>query len=579
MKEIHEYFTWIDWAVIIGYLGLTTIIGHMMRGKQGTIRDFFLGGRSLPWQAVSGSIIATEISGVTFIGVAGTLFALNGDFTYLLWGIGSVLGRVLVAKYIVPLYYEQEIYSPYDYMGRRLGSAAKKLATVVFTVGSILAQSVRVFVAAIPLSIVTPLDISWCIIIIGVIAITWTLMGGMQTVIWTDVMQFFLFTFGGLLALGWIISHLSGGMVEFIEVANTFNRMDTWDTRWGFGAELEYTLWVALLAVPFQNLTAFGVDQLNAQRMFCCRDAKAAAKALIWSSAGQVLTLLMLLVGAALFVHYNENPFTAAEAKVVYGVTEAGDAGLALAQQKMAEAPLITAEVATASDGVQTVESNVPLASKRDFIFPMWIVTQLPVGLSGLILAAIFAAAISSLDSILAALSQTSLSLIYNPENRTDDELGQMDLVRKSRILVCIWGVVLTVFTLGLVKASEGINLLSLAFGMTSYTVGPLLAIFFCAMLGRGTVRGLVIGFILSFLLTMFVRTDVWSLVFGFTDALAVPLSQLPTYDLVEPAAGAVDGKYGLKSVFNYAWCWPVTFFLTTGCGIIGEKVRAMKSA
>ena len=149
--EIQQLFTWIDWAVIIGYLLLTTLVGHRLKGKQASIHDFFLGGRSLPWQAVTGSIIATEISGVTFIGVPGTLFALHGDFTYLQWAIGSIIARIFVGLYFVKVYYERDIYSPYDYMGRRLGSPAKTLATLIFTVGSILAQSVRVLVAAIPL--------------------------------------------------------------------------------------------------------------------------------------------------------------------------------------------------------------------------------------------------------------------------------------------------------------------------------------------------------------------------------------------------------------------------------------------
>lgn len=577
MKEIHEYFTWIDWAVIIGYLTLTTFVGHAMRGKQGTIRDFFLGGRSLPWQAVSGSIIATEISGVTFIGVAGTIFALNGNFNYLLWAIGSIIGRILVAKYFVPLYYEQEIYSPYDYMGRRLGRGAKKLATVVFTIGSILAQSVRVFVAAIPLALVTNLEIQWCILIIGVIAIVWTLMGGMQTVIWTDVMQFFLFTFGGCLALFWIVGGLGGGFGEFVETASRYNRMDVWNGEFGFEAHLEFTIWVALFAVPFQNLTAYGVDQLNAQRMFCCRNARAAQKALIWSSVGQLLTVLMLLVGAALFVHYHNNPFTDAEAKIVMGIETPGEAGFAEARSAITEAKLAGGEGAYDAEGNvldPALVSNVPEVSKKDFIFPMWIVTQLPVGLSGLILAAIFAAAISSLDSILAALSQTTLSLLHSPETKTDDELEQMNLVQKSRWLVVTWGVVLTLFTLGLIEANKGVNLLSLAFGMTAYTMGPMLGIFLCAMWGKGSIRGLVIGFVLSFALVLFIRTDVWGLIFNFSDVLAKPLSALPTYTLKETELPSGGVEYGLNPVFFYGWAWPLSALITVLCGVFIPSAR-----
>ena len=140
-QPLHEFFTIWDWIVLFGYLALTTWVGHQLRGKQSSIHDFFLGGRTLPWPAVSGSIIATEISGVTFIGVPGTLFALNGDFTYLQWAIGSILARFIVGFFFVRVFYERDIYSPYDYMSNRLGVGVKKLATVFFSIGSILAQS------------------------------------------------------------------------------------------------------------------------------------------------------------------------------------------------------------------------------------------------------------------------------------------------------------------------------------------------------------------------------------------------------------------------------------------------------
>ncbi|MBC8149578.1 MAG: hypothetical protein H8E96_07870, partial [Verrucomicrobiaceae bacterium] len=141
---MNEWFSYVDLAVLIGYLVITTVIGHFMSGKQSTISDFFAGGKSLPWWAVCGSIIATEISGVTFIGVPGGVLAASGNFTYMLWGIGSIMGRVVVGMVFVKVFYEDEIYSPYDYMGRRIKPELKKLATVFFTIGSILGQSVRV---------------------------------------------------------------------------------------------------------------------------------------------------------------------------------------------------------------------------------------------------------------------------------------------------------------------------------------------------------------------------------------------------------------------------------------------------
>jgi len=551
-----------------------------MSGKSSTIKDFFLGGRSLPWPAVCGSIIATEISGVTFIGVAGSLFALHGNFTYLLWGIGSVIGRVIVAKFFVPRFYEEEIYSPYDYMGRKLGKRVKQLATIVFTVGSILGQSVRVFVAAIPLTVVTGLPIEICIVVIGLFAIAWTLMGGMQTVIWTDVMQFVLFTVGGLVALFWVVSSINGGWPEFWKTAETFGRTKVWDGRIGLEAHLQFTFWVAVLAVPFQNLTAFGVDQLNAQRMFCCKNANAASKALIWSSVGQLLTLLMLLVGSALFVHYNEKPFTPEEGRVVMGIKSTDEEGKKLsieAQRGLAAIALKNAKRIEHPDARNAAKeivrpelvSNVAVPSKPDNVFPMWIVKVLPVGLSGLILAGVFAAAISSLDSILAALSQTTLSLFYNPEKKSDEELSKLNLLKKSRQLVVVWGIILTLFTIVLVKASEGIPLLSLAFGMTAYTMGPLLGIFLCCMIGRGSFRGLLIGAIISFILVMLLRTDIWVLVAKVWEGVNPLLANLPTYSLEKSTdvSGAV--RTSLKPIYNFAWAWPVTTFLTLACGML----------
>jgi Na+/proline symporter len=563
--EIHEYFTYVDWLVVFGYLALTTWVGHAMRGKQGTIKDFFLGGRSIPWPAVSGSIIATEISGVTFIGVPGTLFALHGDFTYLQWAIGSIIARVIVAGFFVRLYYQREIYSPYDFMGLRLGLSVKTLATIFFTIGSILAQSVRVLVAAIPLKVVTGMPLWVCIVIIGLFAIGWTLMGGMRTVIWTDVMQFALFLLGGVIALIWLIGGIEGGWSAMMETAEQFGRTRILNPEFGLGADLQFTLWVALFAVPFQNLAVFGVDQLAAQRMFCCKNARAAGKAILFSSLGQLVTLLMLLIGAALFVDKHQSGFGDQELATVFatGVENVQDIRDAAT---FAEHPGIHPlnEVERRSDvivpGSVKISDDKSFSGNSDYIFPIWIVLALPVGLSGLILAGVFAAAISSLDSILAALSQTTLSLFYHPE-RGDVRLSEQQLMSRSRLLVVGWGVALTAFTLLLAVARED-AILPLAFGMTTYTVGPLLAFFLCAMIGRGSFRGLLIGSLISFLAVMFVRTDIWGLLIKAGVISAESLATLFTYEL--NASGD-----GVRSVYCFAWMWPLTCFITLGVGLL----------
>ena len=541
MKEVSDYFTWVDWGVLFGYLALTTLVGHLMKGKQSTIKDFFAGGRSLPWLAVCGSIIATEISGVTFIGVPGGVMAANGNFTYMVWGIGSVIGRVIVGLVFVKVFYEDNIYSPYDYMGRRIKPQLKTLATVFFTVGSILGQSVRVLVAALPLMIVTGLSFEACILIIGAFAIAWTLMGGMRTVIWTDVMQFGLFVVGGLVSLLWMVMHLDGGWAEFWQTGQEAEKFHWFSTEFGFGDAFQFTFWVAIIAVPFQNLTAFGVDQLNAQRMFCCRNAGDARKAIIWSSVGQAITFLMLMVGAGLFAWYAAHP--------PGGVV---------------------------ADALQFDENGNP--AKGDNVFPIWIVTELPIGLKGLILGGVFAAAISSLDSILAALSQTTVSLLHRTDEQhlaDDDEERHRFLLRRSRMWVVIWGAGLTAFSLlmQMVQESQNIEILPLAFGMTSYTMGPLLGMFVCALLGKGSFRGLLWGAILSFVIVLFMRKDIWILLHSVGMSYEW-LGSLPTY-VVNTVKDSSEHK--LVSTVGYFWAWPLTTLITLGFGLLFPSQESSK--
>jgi SSS family solute:Na+ symporter len=515
--DFHNYFTTLDWLVVVGYLLATTLVGHLLKGKQSTIKDFFLGGRSLPWLAVSGSIIATEISGVTFIGVPGMVYAAGGDFTYLQWGIGSIIARIIVGIFFVRVFYEREIYSPYDYMGNQLGVGAKRLATIIFQIGGILGQSVRVLVAALALKVVTPLEFHQCIWIIGLFAVGWTLMGGMRTVIWTDVMQFFLFVGAGLLSLFWIIFSLEDGWTTLMQVSGDAGKFTflnlTQDPAVGF------TLWVAIIAVPFQNLSAFGVDQLNAQRMFCCRDASDARKAMITSSAALLLTTLMLFVGAALFAYYE---------------------------------PMRTAG---AEPSIFSVDSN--------FIFPVWIVTELPVGLRGLILAGIFAAAISSLDSILAALSQTTLSLFRKGE--APKGKANKDLLH-SRLLVIFWGIILSAFAVELDSLRGKVNVVVLAFGMVSYTTGPMLGMFFAALFTpRVKAKGLALGFLISFTLVAYLRPDIYQVLLNFD---LISLEQALKW------SGLQEIGEELKPTINTAWAWPVTVFITWGTGLLFLKKK-----
>jgi len=520
LSAIETHFLGLDWLVVIGYMLLTTWIGHSLSGKNATIRDFFLGGRSMPWWAVSGSMIATEISALTFIGVPGGVFALSGDWTYLQWGIGSILARFAVGYWLVPLYFKEEIYSPYDYMGAKLGEGVKRLVTGLFSLGAILGQSVRVLVTALILETVTGLSTEACIIAIGAFAVIWTLLGGMRTVIWTDVIQFGVFLFGGLLAFGWLVGHLgidtiweinsAAGPDGAIDKLRVFDFTFPWDSPL-----LHYTFWVGVIAMPFQNFAAFGTDQLNAQRIFCCGSEKDARKAVIWSSVSLVTTLLMLAVGSGLFAWY-----------AVKGLS---------------------------------VDEAAKFAENPNFVFPVWITTVLPPGLTGLILAGAFAAAISSLDSVLAALSQTSLSAIFGRE-KLEKEADGKKMVFRSRVAVVVWAVILSgvaIVLAGGYAQSENKNLIDLAFGMVAYTYGPLLGVLFAAIIpGRRNVKGLYLGVAVSILIVAWIRPELGQLLtaFGFS--------------------GFAESLAAVKPGIAFPWFYPVNAMITFlgACIPLGSK-------
>lgn len=508
MGETH--FTWIDWLVVAGYLIFTTWFGHAMRGQQSTIKDFFLAGRRLPWPAVCGSMIATELSALTFIGVPGMVYAAGGDFTYLQWGLGSLIARVIVAWVFIPRFYAEEIYSPYDYMGNQLGPHFRTLTTILFSLGSILGQSVRVLVTAVILQAVAGFDLTFSIFIISIFAITWTWMGGMTTVIWTDVLQFGLFIFGGVLALVWIASELPGGFSEILISASASEKLTVFNYTSPFeDPTIQFTLWVGLIAMPFQNLAAFGTDQLNAQRMFCCKNIHEARLAMIFSSGSLLITALLLFTGAGLFAWYEAFPLTS--------------------------------------------DQQTYFAANKDHIFPYWICSVLPVGLAGLVIAGAFAAAISSLDSILTALSQTTLSLIVGKKNLDEEDSDK--LLFQSRVLVGVWGIILCGVALGLDAIKGQVDLISLAFGMLSYTSGPILGIFLLAISGaQPRLWTVVTGVVISFLLVMWIRPDVANLmnVMGFEETSA-----------------------WLKSIqpkIAFPWLYPVTFLIVVGFGAIEDS-------
>lgn len=446
-----------DWAVVAAYVIGTTIVGHSLKGKQHSTRDFFLGGRNLPWYAVSASTIATTISAVTFIGVPATVYAADGSFVYLQLALGGIIARILVARFLVPLYYEKEFYSPYEYMTDRLGPTVGRITAGMFFLGGILGQGVRVYATALVLEIITGWSMIQSIAVIAMFAVLWTWMGGIAAVIWTDFVQFFILLAGGIAALIFVTNGLPEHWETLISVGQQAGKFNTFD--FSTDPRVAFTFWAALIAMPFQNVAVYGTDHLFVQRLLCCRNQREAQKAVLWSTLGELVPALMLMVGVGLFAFYEYNPLADNLAALV--------------------------------------------AEKGDRIFPVFIISEIPTGLKGLLIAATLSAAISSLDSILAALSQISLTMFYKPF--IEPEADEKRLLKVSRSLVIFWGAVLA-FMAWQFSATE-LDLITLAFSMTTYTWGPMLGLFLLSMVApRYRVANIAFSVVLSIFIVLLIN-------------------------------------------------------------------------
>ena len=433
----------LDWSVVAAYFLLVTLISHHTSARQVNVGEYFLGSRSLPWYAVAASIVSTSVSGVTFIGGPAIVFADGGDLRYLQFCLAGFLAKWIFGHWILPKLYAGAYTSPYDYIRDRLGPVLGRLSALLFFVGAILSQGVRIYAVSLVLELLTSLDFSWCVIMSVGVAVASTWLGGVRAVVWTDVIQFIMLIAGGCVAIGFISRDYPGGLTALLSAAGDAGKTRMVDLS--VDPLASYTIWAGIFAMPFQNLAAYGADQLNTQRMLCCRSIGEARKALYASNIGEGIVLLFLLVGVALWGFYSR-------------------------------------EVIDPRFAAMVAETN-------DRIFPAFILSEMPAGLRGFMVAAIFAAAMSS--PVLSALAETSLTMFHT--GHRSGSLSETEAMVLSRSLVVLWGGALAGFAIMLRGTDEG--LIPLAFAMTSYTYGGLLGLFLMsAFVPRAYVRRPLLG-------------------------------------------------------------------------------------
>ncbi|HEX2719230.1 MAG TPA: sodium/solute symporter [Gemmatimonadaceae bacterium] len=528
---------WIDWAVLLAYIAGTSWFADRLADRKQTIRDFFLGGRKLPWWAVSGSIVASEVSGVTFVAIPAIAFAQGGNYTYMMLALGSILARVLIGYFIIPAYYRHEVYSPYELMGLKLGARVTRIASTLFMVGVVLGQGARLFLAAIVLDAITAMGILPAILLLSVIGVAWTWIGGITSVVWTDVVQFVMIVFAAIAAIVAVVVAVPGGVDGIVEAGRAAGKFQLWS--FSTDPRAEFTFWCGIFGFTFLTLGSHGTDQMTAQRFFCCRDQREARKAVLWSSVAMLIPLMMLTVGIGLYAYYQAAPMNADEAARVAG--------------------------------------------RPDYVFPLFILRAMPIGIKGLFFASIFAAATQT--AAISAMAQTALSF-YRGVRR--DDLDDRHLVRVSRLFVVLSGIAICILALVSSQIQQYRDLFRLAMAMASYTYGAMLGILLLALLpGRRDARGLVWGipFTLLLVFTLNWQHEAWArwLVTAATVAVVVVTLPLLRRELAKIpwvllgaaivllatwAKVSVDGAMQPIKV-AFPWTFPLGTALTSGLGLV----------
>ncbi|MBA3766699.1 MAG: sodium/solute symporter [Acidobacteria bacterium] len=502
---------WPDLAIIAAYLVGITLFGAWFARKQETTRDYFLGDRNVPWWAIAASIVATETSTITFISVPGIAFARNGNFQFLQLVFGYLLGRVVISILFIPSYFRGELLTVYQLLDRRFGGRIKMLAATLFVLMRNIADGIRLLLTAIVLAAVyttfqpaadAEMVIVASVVLLGVVMIIFTYFGGMEAVIWVEVVQLGIYILGALAAMVVIASLIDGGFGEAIALGAQYDKFQFLDfgfrwtdyafhlpftsSAWNFSLPLDltktYTFWAGLIGGCFLTMSTHGTDQYLVQRYLCTDRPRRAAVALLTSGAVVLAQFIgFLLIGVLLFAFYR---------------------------------PYMDASYASLPAG-----AAFPFKG-GDMVFPDFITKHLPSGLSGLVVAAIFAAAMSSSLNSIAATAVNDLYKPFRPR-RSDKHY-----LRVSHWLTLLWGIVQIGVALAVRRQNR--SALDQALSVASLINGPVLGVFLVgAFLRRVSEPPALVGMTAGIIVMLYVRfaTPIawtWYVLFGSATTFAV---------------------------------------------------------
>ncbi len=446
----------VDITIIVIYLVIIALVGSLTGGKQKSTKDYFMGGSSVPWWAVAFSIVAAETSSLTFISLPGLAYLTNLNFLQL--AIGFIIARILVALYFLPAYKTGQLSTAYAFLEQRFGPSVRRYSSLVFLLTRIAADGVRLFSTAIPLALIfktTAYFETWSnfqiyvvsIIIIGIVSLVYTYTGGVKGVIWADVVQMGIYIGGAFMAL-WILM----GM-ESVSLAPASEAGKLSVFNFNFGSTFSdffskpYTFIGAIIGGLFLSMASHGTDQLIVQRLLTTKTLRDSQKAIVASGVIVFLQFaLFLFIGMLLFSFYN---------------------------------------------GIAIGDPSAPF-TKPDEIFPLFIIQHLPIGVKGVIIAGLFAAAMSTLAGSMSSLSSSVILDLFKPLSKKT--LSDNQELKVSRVVTIISAVVLIVVAFAFIALNQSV--VEIALGIASITYGGLLGTFLLGLISKkATEKGAIIGF------------------------------------------------------------------------------------
>ncbi|MEC7413340.1 MAG: hypothetical protein VYB97_04310 [Pseudomonadota bacterium] len=437
-----------DVVVVVAVMLGVTYLGHQLSGSITNRRGFFQADGSLPWWAVSASIIATVVSSVTFVSVPAAVFADGGNLTYFQVILGLALGKVVVARLLArPFYLSQGVNTSYEYIGARIDAATGEFSMYLGLLLNLINSAVKLLTASLVLDVISGWGLPGCALFVAGVSILWSVLAGIKTVIWTDFLLFVLFSMGAVFALLFVSLNIQQSITD---AALWLDDQAKW-VLFDFDTDpaKRYTIWAGVIGAVGLSI-AQASTQGTWQRVRACRTVKDAQKAFDVAALFYGVHVVILCVGLALAVFYGER-----------GVS-----------------PELAAQ----------------LTQSPDRIFPYFIVNELPVGISGLFIAAIFAAAISTLDSALTESSDLTVNHIYQ---RLLPQRSEAHYLLVSRLFMVLWGLLFFAAAM-FFSRYQGVGLLELTFKLPNYFYGAIFASIVLARYAIGRFSTIILGFALA---------------------------------------------------------------------------------